>query len=119
MLEHRSNLVHVPKNGHRLQEHRTYRTHRTHQKHIRLEAEPMLQYCNALLWPYAKGKQSQLPIQLCFTDDANTSFSDNGSNPFQIICDVIVTCKGVEKEMKNLKPHKAAGLNDISQVLVN
>ena len=42
-----------------------------------------------------------------FTDDTKTSIPDLGPSQYPSIEDITVSCKGVVKLLKNLKPHKA------------
>ena len=53
-----------------------------------------------------------------FTDDTKTSFPDLGSSQYASMEDITVSCKGVVKLLKNLKPHKAAGPDDIPLMLL-
>ena len=53
-----------------------------------------------------------------FTDDTKTSFPDLGPSQYPSMEDITVSCKGVVKLLKNLKPHKAAGPDDIPLMLL-
>ena len=51
-----------------------------------------------------------------FADDTKTSLSDLGSSPYPSM-DVTVSCDGVVKLLKNLKPHKVARPDSIPLML--
>ena len=53
-----------------------------------------------------------------FTDDTKTSIPDLGPSQYPSMEDITVSCKGVVKLLKNLKPHKAAGPDDIPLMLL-
>ena len=53
-----------------------------------------------------------------FTDDTKTSIPDLGPSQYPSMEDITVSCKGVVKLVKNLKPHKAAGPDDIPLMLL-
>ena len=53
-----------------------------------------------------------------FTDDAKTSLQDHRPSPYLSMKDIILSCEGVVKLLKNIKPHKAAGPDDISLMLL-
>ena len=52
-----------------------------------------------------------------FTDDTKISLPYLGSSPYPSMEDTAVFCEGVVKQLKNLKPHKAAGPDDIPLIL--
>ena len=52
-----------------------------------------------------------------FTDVTKTSLPDLGPNQYPSMVDITVSCEGVVKLLKNLKPHKAAGPDDIPLML--
>ena len=52
-----------------------------------------------------------------FTDDTKTSLPDLGPSQYPSMEDITVSCEGVVKQLKNLKPHKAAGPDDIPLIL--
>ena len=52
-----------------------------------------------------------------FTDDTKTSLPDLGYSQYSSIEDITVSCEGEVKPLKNLKPHKAAGRDDIPMML--
>ena len=51
-------------------------------------------------------------------DDTNTSLPDLGPSQYPSMGDITVSCDGVIKLLKNLKPHKAAGPDDIPLMLL-
>ena len=53
-----------------------------------------------------------------FTDDTKTSIPDPGSSQYPSMKDITASCEGVVKLLKNLKPHKAAGPDDIPLMLL-
>ena len=53
-----------------------------------------------------------------FTDDTKTSLPDLGPSQCLSMEDLTVSCEGVVKILKNLKPHKAAGHDDIPLMLL-
>ena len=53
-----------------------------------------------------------------FTDDTEISIPDLGPSQYLNMEDITVSCKGVVKPLKNLKPHKAAGPDDIPLMLL-
>ena len=53
-----------------------------------------------------------------FTDDTRTSLPDLGPSSYPSIEDITVYCEGVVKPLKNLKPHKADGPDDIPLMLL-
>ena len=53
-----------------------------------------------------------------FTDDTKTSIPDLGPSQYLSMEDITVSCKGVVKLLKKLKPHKAAGPDDIPLMLL-
>ena len=53
-----------------------------------------------------------------FTDDTKTSLPDLGPSQYPNMEDINVSCEGVVKPLKNLKPHKAAGPDDIPLMLL-
>ena len=48
-----------------------------------------------------------------FTDDTKTSLPEIGPSQYPSMEDITVSCEGVAKPLKYLKPHKAAGPDDI------
>ena len=52
-----------------------------------------------------------------FTDDTKTSIPDHGPSQYPSMEDITVSCKGMVKLLRNLKPHKAAGPDDIPVML--
>ena len=50
--------------------------------------------------------------------DTKTSIPDLGPSQYPSMEDITVSCKGVVKLLKNLKPHKAAGPDDIPLMLL-
>ena len=54
-----------------------------------------------------------------FTDDTKTSLPDLGPSQYPSMGDITVSCEGVVKQLKNLKPHKAAGPDEIPLMLLN
>ena len=54
-----------------------------------------------------------------FTDDTKTLHPDLGPRPYPSMEDITVSCEGVVKLLKNVKPHKAAGPDDIPLMLFN
>ena len=53
-----------------------------------------------------------------FTDDTKTSLPDLGPSQYPSMEDITVSCEGVVKQLKILKPHKAAGPDDIHLMLL-
>ena len=53
-----------------------------------------------------------------FTDDTNTSLSVLGLNQCPSVENITVSCQGLDKQLKNLRPHKDAGPNDIPLMLL-
>ena len=53
-----------------------------------------------------------------FTDDTKTSIPDLGPSQYPSMEDITVSCKGVVKLLKNLKPQKAARSDDIPLMLL-
>ena len=53
-----------------------------------------------------------------FTDDTKTSLPDLGPSHYPSVEDITVSCKGVVRPLKNLKPHKAAGPDEIPLMLL-
>ena len=53
-----------------------------------------------------------------FTDDTKTSLPDLGPSQYPSMEDMTVSSEGVVKLLKNLKPHKAAGPDDIPLMLL-
>ena len=53
-----------------------------------------------------------------FTDDTRTSLPDRGPSQYSSMEDITVSCEDVVKLLKNLIPHKAAGPDDISLMLL-
>ena len=47
-----------------------------------------------------------------FTDETKASLRDPGPSQYPSLEDITVSCEGVVKLLKNLKPHKAAGHDD-------
>ena len=52
-------------------------------------------------------------------DDTKTSLPEPGPSQYPSMKDITVSCKGVVKLLKNLKPLKVAGLDDIPLMLPN
>ena len=52
------------------------------------------------------------------TDNTKTSLPDLGPSQYPSMEDITVSCEGVVKLLKNLKPHKAAGPDDIPLMLL-
>ena len=52
-----------------------------------------------------------------FTNDTKTSLPDLGPSQYPRMDDITVSSKGVVEQLKNLKPHKAAGPEDIPLML--
>ena len=48
-----------------------------------------------------------------FTDDTKTTLPEVGPSPSPRMVDIDVSCEGVVKPLMKLKPHKAAGPDDI------
>ena len=53
-----------------------------------------------------------------FTDDTKTSLPDLGPSQYPSMEDISVSCEGVVKPLKNRKPHKAAGPDEIPLMLL-
>ena len=53
-------------------------------------------------------------FQSVFTNEDTTNIPSKGPSPFTEIEDIIVTSPGIEKQLQNLKPNKAAGPDQIS-----
>ena len=53
-----------------------------------------------------------------FTDDTKTSLQDLGPSQYPSMENIAVSCEGVVKLLKNLKPHKAAGPGDVPLILL-
>ena len=53
-----------------------------------------------------------------YADDTKTSIPDLGPSQYSSMEDITVSCKGVVKLLKNLKPHNAAGPYDIPPLLL-
>ena len=53
-----------------------------------------------------------------FTDDTKTSIPDLGPSQYPSMEDIAVSCEDVVKLLKNLKPHKAVGPDDIPLMLL-
>ena len=51
-------------------------------------------------------------------DDTNTSLPNLGPSQYPSMEDITVSCEGVVKLLKNLRPHKAAGPDDIHLMLL-
>ena len=52
-----------------------------------------------------------------YADDTKTSLQFLGPSPYPSMGDITVSCEGVFKLLKNLKPHKAVGPDDIPLML--
>ena len=70
-------------------------------------------YCDPIQRAYILNRQ----FISVFTDDTKTSIPDLGPSQYPSMKDITVSCKGVVKLLKNLKPHKAAGPDDILLML--
>ena len=57
------------------------------------------------------------PLTSVFADDTKTSFPHLGPSPHPSMEHIAVSCEGVVKLLKKLKPHEAAGPDDIHPML--
>ena len=71
-------------------------------------------YCD----PIQKANILNRQLISVFTDDTKTSIPNLGPSQYPSMEDITVSCKGVVKLWKNLKPHKAAGPDDIHLMLL-
>ena len=71
-------------------------------------------YCD----PIQKANILNLQFISVFTDDTKTSIPDLRPSQYPCMEDMTVSCKGVVKLLKDLKPHKAAGPDDIPLMLL-
>ena len=71
-------------------------------------------YCDPILKASILNRQ----FTSVFTDDTKASLPDLGHSPYPSMEDVTVSCEGVIKLLKNLKPHKTAGPDDIPLILL-
>ena len=88
------------------------------QQHDHLGVAPLKEgsiiYCD----PIQKANIINHQFISVFTDDTKTSIPDLGPSQYPSMEDITVSCKGVVKLLKNLKPHKAAGPDDIPLMLL-
>ena len=68
------------------------------------------------LW-YKKDHILNRQFTSVLTDDTKTSLPDLGTSPYQTMEDIIASCEDVVKPLKNLRPHKATGPDDIPPVI--
>ena len=66
-------------------------------------------YCD----PIQKANTLNRQFISVFADDTKTSIPDLGPSQYPSMEDIAVSCKGVVKLLKNLKPHKDGGPDDI------
>ena len=71
-------------------------------------------YCDHMQKEYILSRQ----FISVFTDDTKTSLPDLGPSQCPRMEDISVSCEGVVKLLKNLKPHKAAVPDDIPLMLL-
>ena len=76
--------------------------------------EGSITYCD----PIQKANILNRQFISVFTDDTKTSIPDLGHSQYPSMEDITVSCKGVVKLLKNLKPHKAAGPDAIPLMLL-
>jgi hypothetical protein len=58
-------------------------------------------------------------LKSVFTKEDMSSMPDKGDSPHNTMDPIIVTIPGVEKLLKNIKPHKATGPDSIPARLLN
>ena len=87
-------------------------------QHDHLDVAPLKEgniiYCD----PIQKANILNRQFISVFTDDTNTSIPDLGPSQYPCMEDITVSCKGVVRLLKNLKPYKAAGPDDIPLMLL-
>ena len=88
-------------------------------QHDHLGVAPLMEDSIIYCGPIQKANILNRQFISVFTDDTKTSLPYLGPCQYPRMEDITESCEGVAKLLKNLKPHKAAGSDDIHLMLLN